>query len=347
MRQPKQSKAAVIGAGAWGTTLANLLADRGWHVGLWAFEEDLAERMRAQQENAVYLPDVPLADEVSPTPSIQEATRYAELIVWAVPAQFTRNIFSLTAPHLEKSALLVSATKGIENGSLMSIVEMFSTMLSPSKQVRLACLSGPSFAREVSMRKPTAVVAASYAADVARYVQGVFSTPHFRVYTSGDVRGVELGGALKNVIALASGIAEGLDLGSSTRAALITRGLAEMIRLGVRMGAERQTFSGLSGIGDLVLTCSGELSRNRTVGYQIGRGRPLRDILAEMRAIAEGVTTVISMVGLGKRYQVELPIAEKVHAILYDGEAPLEAVAALMSRDLKDEFWDAKTPRAP
>jgi len=313
-------------------------------VGLWVYEEELAETMRARQENPLYLPGVSLADGVFPTPEIQEAAKRAELIVWAVPAQFTRSVLSIAAPYVESDALLISATKGIENGSLMTMLEIFSTTLDPSRSVRLACLSGPGFAREVSMRKPTAVVAASDRGEVARYVQGVLSTPYFRVYTSGDVRGVELGGALKNVVALAAGMADGLELGSSTRAALITRGLAEMIRLGVRMGAERQTFSGLSGIGDLVLTCYGELSRNRAVGYQLGRGRPLRDILDEMRMVAEGVTTVISMVGLGKRCQVELPIAEKVYAILYEGEAPREAVRALMGRDLKEEFWDAEPP---
>ncbi len=341
------SETAVIGAGGWGTALANLLADKGFGVRLWVYEEELAETMRTRRENPVYLPGVRMADGVSPSSNIHEVARGAGLIVWAVPAQFTRRVLSIAEPSVAEGSLMVSATKGVENESLLTMLEIFSAVLNPSRRVRLACISGPSFAREVSMLKPTAVAAASDSPDVAGRVQEVFSMPHFRVYTSGDVRGVELGGALKNVIALAAGMADGLELGSSTRAALITRGLAEITRLGVRMGAKQQTFSGLSGIGDLVLTCSSELSRNRTVGYEVGRGRPINDVLEGMRMVAEGVTTVISMVKLGQRYGVELPIAERVYSILYEGQSPREAVAELMGRGLKEEFRDVEHAGAP
>jgi glycerol-3-phosphate dehydrogenase (NAD(P)+) len=331
------TRLAVIGAGAWGTTLANLLAEKGYHVTLWVYEPELAECMARERVNTLYLPDVSVHPRVTPTSDFAMAAHAAEVFVSVVPSHAVRAIWQKLGPLMPAKALLVSATKGIEVESLLTMSQVLQATIPPEKHVDLAVLSGPSFAREVSQKIPTAVVAASANRPVAEAVQGLFSTPVFRVYTNTDVLGVELGGALKNVMAIAAGVCDGLHFGYNARAALITRGLAEITQLGVAMGARAQTFAGLSGMGDLVLTCTGNLSRNHTVGVQLGQGKKLPEILQQMCAVAEGVTTAGSAVGLGERYHVEMPIAEKVYALLQGYVRPHEAVTALMTRALKQE----------
>jgi glycerol-3-phosphate dehydrogenase (NAD(P)+) len=331
------TRVAVIGAGAWGTTLANLLAQKGYAVTLWVYEPDLADRMRRERMNALYLPGVALHPNVMPTADFAEALCQVTRCVSALPSHGVRMVWQTLGPQLPVRALLISATKGLEADSLLTMSQVLKAAIPPEKQVDMAVLSGPSFAREVSQKIPTAVVAAALEHDVAEVVQDLFSTPLFRVYTNTDVLGVELGGALKNVMAIAAGVCDGLQFGYNTRAALITRGLAEMAQLGVVMGARVQTFAGLSGMGDLVLTCTGDLSRNHTVGVQLGQGKSLAAILSQMRAVAEGVTAASAAVALGKQYHVDMPIAAHVYAILQGQIHPRDAVTALMARALKRE----------
>jgi len=338
MSEPVQStRVAVIGAGSWGTALANLLAAKGYDITLWARAWRLAQRMTHDRENGLYLPGVPLHPRVTPTVNFAEAASATTIFVSVVPSHAVRTVWGMLAPQLPASALLVSATKGLEAGSLSTMSQVLQATLAPRHGIDIAVLSGPTFAREVSQGTPTAAVVAAASRGVAEAVQQLFSTAIFRVYTNTDVLGVELGGALKNVMAIAAGVCDGLNLGYNTRAALITRGLAEMTQLGVAMGARAHTFAGLSGMGDLVLTCTGHLSRNYAVGVQLGQGKKLPDILSPMHMIAEGVVTASAAVALGERYQVEMPIAEKVYAILQGHIAPHEAVTELMQRTLKHE----------
>jgi glycerol-3-phosphate dehydrogenase (NAD(P)+) len=328
----------VVGAGSWGTALADLLARNGHRVTLWAYESDLVERMRKSRENDLYLPDISLQESLSFTSDLAELAAGRELVLLVPPSQLMRRVFRQLLPHLEEDVLLVSASKGIENGTLMKMSQVLEEELARAgRRARLAFLSGPSFAREVAKGLPTAVVAASRDQAVAEIVQRVFSGERFRVYTNRDVIGIEFGGSLKNVMALAAGIADGLGFGSNTRAALITRGLSEMTRLGVAAGAETRTFAGLAGMGDLVLTCTGDLSRNRSVGLELGRGRSLKEILAGMTMVAEGVKTTISTYQLAARLKVEAPITEQVYKILEEGKDPRQAVSDLLGRNLKAE----------
>ena len=333
----ERERVAVIGAGSWGTALANHLAEGGHPVNLWARDEQLARRLASERENALYLPGAALHPRVAPTGDVEAAVQGASVFISALPSHAVRAVWGLMAPLLPEAATLVSATKGIEAKSLLTMSQVLRDTLPADRAFDVAVLSGPSFAREVSSKAPTAVVAAACNRDTAEEVQRMFSTPAFRVYTSTDVTGVELGGALKNVMALAAGVCDGLDLGANTRAALITRSLAEMTQLGGAMGARAQTFAGLSGLGDLVLTCTGQLSRNHGVGVQLGQGRKLPAILSSMRMVAEGVTTAGSVVSLAARYGVEMPIAEKVNALLQGHISPREAVMELMTRTLKHE----------
>ena len=327
----------VIGAGGWGTALANLLAEKGLPVSLWVYEEDLCKTMRETRENPLYLPAVNLAPAVHPETSLQAVARAKRVLVMAVPSHVYRQVARQTIPLISARVIIVNATKGIENESLKTMGEIWREIMPESVAWDYAALSGPSFAREVARRVPTAVAIASTNKDVAVEMQRLFSTPYFRVYSSTDVIGVELGGALKNIIALAAGIIDGLGLGHNARAALMTRGLAEMSRLGATMGANPLTFLGLSGVGDLVLTCTGELSRNRTVGFELGKGKRLDEVLADMRMVAEGVKTTRSVYHLARRHGVELPICDEMYRILYEGRSLREAVASLMQRDLKHE----------
>ncbi len=335
---------AVIGAGSFGTVLARLLAEAGHTVGLWSRSEEHARSMRDLRENARYLPGISLptnphsgGGSVVPGSDFAEVLDRAALVVAVVPSHGMREVMTAAAPHLPPGALVVSASKGIEEGTLMTMSEIFAEVLPQPLRGRTAFLSGPSFAKEVALGLPTAVSVASADAAVAREAQGIFSTERFRVYTTDDVVGVELGGALKNVMAIAAGCADGLGFGHNTRAAIITRGLAEIARLAVRRGANPMTLAGLSGNGDLVLTCTGDLSRNRQVGIELGRGRTIEEILAGMKMVAEGVRTTRSARALAERLGVEMPITEQVHGLLYEGRPVREAVGALMGRAPRTE----------
>lgn len=328
----------VIGAGSWGTTLAQLLAEKGYSVDLWVFEEDLCDIIRTTRENTFYLPGFKLHENLSPHKDLERVVAGHSLLVMVVPSHVYRVVSRQMLPHLVPGAVVVSATKGIENETLLTMSGIWRDILPESTDVEILSLSGPSFAKEVVQQIPTAVTVAGDRLETAQQVQQVFSTGAFRVYTSLDKLGVELAGALKNVIAVAAGACDGFGFGHNTRAALITRGLAEITRLGVKMGAHPLTFAGLSGIGDLLLTCTGDLSRNRTVGMQLGQGRRIQDILSEMRMVAEGVKTARSVHFLAERVQVDMPICEQVYQVLYEDKDPQKAVRELMDRDLKHEM---------
>ncbi|MBF0474648.1 MAG: NAD(P)-dependent glycerol-3-phosphate dehydrogenase [Deltaproteobacteria bacterium] len=328
----------VVGAGSWGTALADLLAGNGRPVKLWVYEEEVYSQILTDRENTTFLPGFKLHEGVTPVRSLDAALAEAEVAVLVFPSHIYRTLAGEVCRCIKEGAVLVSATKGIENETGLLPTEILEEVFPGSFYKNICVLSGPSFAREVVAKKPTAVTVASHDKQVAKLVQEVFSRPYFRVYTSVDVIGVELGGAIKNVIAIASGMIDGLDLGSNTRAALITRGLAEITRLGKRLGANPMTFSGLAGIGDLVLTCTSKLSRNYSVGYEIGRGRTLTDILSGMAMVAEGVKNTMSIKNLCRRLDIELPICDEVYDILYENKSPLNAVRDLMTRHLKDEL---------
>lgn len=331
-------QATVVGAGAWGTALALVLVESGHDVRLWCYEPEVAESIRTARENP-YLAGVSLPGELRATTDLPAAVRGAGLVVSVSPSQVVRTVMTAAAPEIQDGATIVSASKGIELSSLLRMDEVLTDVLGSGPMERFCVLSGPSFANEVAVRAPTAVVVASEAQEVAEHVQQAFRTPWFRPYTNNDVVGVELGGALKNVVALAAGITAGLGYGHNTTAALITRGLAEMTRLGLALGAQAATFYGLAGMGDLVLTCTGSLSRNRTVGYRLGQGESLEEILGDMKAVAEGVKTASAVRMLALRHDVEMPIAEQVCAIVDEGRSPAEALRTLMMRDPKPEMW--------
>jgi glycerol-3-phosphate dehydrogenase (NAD(P)+) len=331
-------RVTVVGAGSWGTALAMVLVERGHDVCLWSWEAEVAEAINAGSQNP-YLAGVRLPAGLRADSDLAAAVRDADLVVSVSPSQVVRSVMEVAGPHLKADAVLVSASKGIEFGTLLRMDEVLGQIVAPSVMDRFCVLSGPSFAKEVAESAPTAVVVASRRQEIADLVQEAFQTPWFRVYTNLDVIGVELGGALKNVVALAAGVTAGLGHGHNTTAALITRGLAEMTRLGVAMGARKATFYGLAGMGDLVLTCTGSLSRNRTVGFRLGQGESLEAILGEMTAVAEGVKTAGAVHALARKHGVEMPIAEQVYAMLEEGRSPAEAVRALMMRDPKPEEW--------
>ena len=327
----------VIGAGSWGTTLADLLARKGHDVTLWCFESELVSEIRATGVNSRFLPEITLSPRLMCTNSLSDAVAAAGLVLFVSPTQVMRSVLGQALPHLPDGIPLVSASKGIELGTLLTMSQLFTQTLPESRRREIAVLSGPSFAREVARQMPTAVTVAAGDDGVARQVQSAFTTDYFRVYTNRDLVGVELGGAIKNVIAIAAGISDGLGFGHNTRAALITRGLAEMSRLGRALGADLSTFAGLAGMGDLVLTCTGDLSRNRTVGIRIGHGETLDDILASMTMVAEGVKTTESAWMLAQKHGVEMPIIEQVYRILHEGKSARLAVIELMSRNPKAE----------
>lgn len=325
---------AVIGAGSWGTTLASLLAERNYDVTLWAFEREIVEDIGGKGINSIYLPGVMLPAGLKATGDLEKAIEKARYILNVVPTQFTRSVFSRAAKFIRNDAVLISASKGIEQGSLMTV----SAILKELTNRQVAVLSGPSFAKEVVKKLPTAVTLATEDPAKGLMLQEIFNTNYFRVYTHNDVLGVELGGALKNVIAIASGISDGLGLGQSARAALITRGLAEMMRLGEVLGTDPRTFSGLSGLGDLVLTCTGSLSRNYSLGVNLGKKRKLDELISSTKSIAEGVATSQSAFELSLKHRIEMPIVERVYNVLYKNEDPAVAVQVLMNRALKSEF---------
>jgi len=327
-------RAAVVGAGAWGTALADLLARNGLDVTLWAYEPDVVASINARHENTRFLAQASLDESLRATGDLAEAVRNAPLVVFVTPSHVLRGIARGAAANADERATLVVASKGIERESLALMTDVVSSEI-PGRAV--VGLSGPSFAREVAQRQPTAVVAASRQVDASVRVQQALSSDAFRVYTHHDVIGVELGGSLKNVMAIATGMAEGLGLGYNPRAALITRGLAEITRLGVALGADPLTFAGLAGIGDLVLTCTGALSRNRQLGLEIGQGRRLDESLASRETVAEGVYTTESAHALASREEIEMPIVAAVYRILFEGTDPRRAIGELMTRELRAE----------
>ncbi len=327
---------AVLGAGSWGTTLANLLACKGDEVRLWAYETEVVEAVNRERENPMYLPGVPLSARIRAVADSREAVHAAQVVVSAPPSHAVRSVIGSLSGAIAEGTLVVSATKGIEADTLALMSQVFAECL---PQVRYAALSGPSFAVEVCQGQPTAVVAAARDEATARAAQQVFATPAFRVYSNLDVTGVELSGALKNVIAVAAGIAEGLGMGHNPRAALITRGLAEITRLGEAMGADPLTFAGLAGMGDLVLTTTGSLSRNRSLGVALAQGQSFEAYRAAHRSVAEGANTSRAGAALGERLGIELPITEQVCAVLFRGQSPRDAIIELMGRELKSEQW--------
>ncbi len=334
-----QERIAVVGAGSWGTALANLLTKKGLDTILWSFEADVAEAIRLEHRNPTYLSEVVLDARLQVTDRMEEAVDGAGVVVSVSPSHVVRSVMSQAAAHLHPDALVVSASKGIEEASLATMDGVLAAVLGEGSRERTAFLSGPSFALEVALEYPTAVTMASSSAAAARAAQDLFQTDYLRVYTNPDVAGVELGGALKNVIAIAAGVVDGLGFGHNTRAALITRGLAEITRLGVALGADPITFSGLAGMGDLILTCTGALSRNHTVGVELGRGRPIGDILGGMSMVAEGVRTARAARELAAKAGIEMPIVEEVYGLLYEDRGPREAVENLMLREPKPEQW--------
>lgn len=333
-------KIGVVGAGSWGTALANLLATKGYAIDWWVFEKDLCQQLKETRENYLFLPGVTLSDNLRPTNDLKTAVSDKDMVLIVVPSHVMRTVTGQMKPHINDSAILVCASKGIENDTQMTMSGVIKESLGGIGDERFAVLSGPSFAKEVVEGHPTAVTVASKDAASAKMVQHAFATPAFRVYTNEDVIGVELGGSVKNVIAIAAGMIDGLQLGLNTRAALITRGMTEMRRLGLAMGAKPRTFTGLAGFGDLVLTCTGDLSRNHTVGKKIGQGMKLKDVLADMRMVAEGVKTAKSLYNLSRRLEVEMPIANAIYYILHKDLDPKDAVHQLMTRDLKNELDD-------
>jgi glycerol-3-phosphate dehydrogenase (NAD(P)+) len=335
------SQIAVIGGGAWGTGLSIVLGRKGSHqVRLWAYEKEVCESIASHRMNLLFLPGERIPESVSPTNSLEDALQGAEIVLSVMPSNHCRRLFQSMQPYLKPHMLFVSATKGLEEGTLLQMTEVVKQVLTQANafQPRIAALSGPSFAKEVARGDPTAVAVGSQDEELARTVQSAFTDPTFRVYTNDDVVGVELGGALKNVIAIAAGICDGLGLGHNSVAALITRGLAEITRLVVACGGRQETMAGLAGLGDLVLTCTGGLSRNRSVGVELGRGRRLPEIISGMHGmVAEGVLTTNGAVGLARTRGVEMPIAEQMYAILHNGKSPSEAIRELMTRTAKSE----------
>ena len=333
----------MIGAGAWGTAIAIVLGRRGGHeVHLWAHEPEVRESVNARHINDLFLTGHLIPETVSATNSLEDALNNSTIVVSVMPSHHTRRVFQAMLPHLRREMMFVSATKGIENDTFLRMTEVIADVLQHSSagfNPLIGALSGPTFAKEVAEDHPTALTVASADPELAEVVQREFSDPRFRVYTNTDVVGVELGGALKNIVAIAAGACDGLGLGHNSVAALITRGLAEITRLVVACGGHQETMSGLAGLGDLVLTCTGGLSRNRTVGVELGHGRNLNDIIAGMHGmVAEGVLTTNAAIGLAHKMGVEMPITEQMHAILQQGKSPQQAIRDLMARPSTSEL---------
>jgi glycerol-3-phosphate dehydrogenase (NAD(P)+) len=335
---PSTFKIAVVGAGSWGTALADLLACKGFKISLWVFETEVREQIEQSQENKFFLPGHTLSTNISPSNDLAAVVSDKNLVVIVVPSHLMRAMTVKMSGHLFDRSVIVSASKGIEQITHLTMSGVIEENLPVVTKDRLAVISGPSFAKEVVQKMPTSVTLACKDSDTAAAVQHAFATDYFRVYTSDDVTGVELGGAVKNVIAIAAGILDGLGLGLNTRAALITRGMTEVRRLGLHLGANPRTFTGLAGFGDLVLTCTSHLSRNYTVGIKLGRGQKLQEILGAMRMVAEGVKTAKSIYNFSRKLKVEMPICHEIYRILYEDLPPSEAVYRLMTRALKQEL---------
>jgi len=330
-------KIGVIGAGAWGTALAMLLANKGLDVTLWMYEQDLAQETQRMRENRTYLPGFTLPASLKVTSSLEAAVKDKHIILSVMPSHTVRRVSEQFSSFLSNDVVIISASKGIEIDTLMPLSEVLKDVLPTAFHNRLCFLSGPSFAKEVAQKMPTAVALASYDPEIGKRAQDILSNSYFRVYTNPDVIGVELAGSIKNVVAIAAGVLEGMGFGYNTTAALLTRGLAEMARLGAAMGAQLTTFYGLAGMGDLVLTCTGGLSRNRTLGARLGKGEKLDDIMKGTKTVAEGVKTARAARDLAIKYNVDMPIVDEVYALLYEGKDPKLAVKDLMNRELKGE----------
>ncbi len=336
----KNKKISVIGAGSWGTSIASLLANKGYKVYLWGHLQSHIDSLKNDKENKEFLPGYKLHDNIIPTSALEECAENCTVICMVVPSQVYRHVFKDLLQFIEPETAVVTAAKGVENESLKTmsqVMEECITELEIEKKIHLSVLSGPSFAKEVAEKIPTAITIGCKDIAVSKDLQKVFGTDYFRVYASEDVIGLEISGALKNIVAIAAGICDGLQYGLNTRAALITRGLVEIKRFGCHFGADPKTFSGLSGLGDLLLTCTGDLSRNRTVGLKLGEGKKLKDILAEMNMVAEGVKTAKSAFDIVQEIDIEMPILEQVYKILYEDKDCREAVNDLLKRDLKTE----------
>jgi glycerol-3-phosphate dehydrogenase (NAD(P)+) len=331
------SSVTVLGAGSWGTALADHLARLGRQVTLWGRKPELVDALAAARENTAYLPGVRFPDTLRPMASLEEACGASELLLFVCPSSGVRALAEAVRGCVRGRPIVVSASKGVERETLLAMSAVLEQVLGDEHCARVGVLSGPSFAREVGLGVPTAVTAAARDTAVAEDIQAVFNGPTFRVYTTTDVIGVEIGGAVKNVIALAAGVSDGLGFGHNSRAALITRGLAEITRLAIRLGGERHTLAGLSGLGDLVLTCTGDMSRNRTVGLRLGRGERLPDIIASMNEVAEGVRNTLSIRDLAASVGVEVPITEQMYLLLYEGKEPRQVVIDLMARGVRRE----------
>ena len=330
-------KLAIIGAGSWGTALSIVLSPRFARLRLWVYEADLAARMKDSRENDVYLPGCPLPPRIEVTSELSHALEGAEIVLSVMPSHLVRGLYQQMLPFLNDSMIFVSATKGLENATLLRMSEVIREVLQPHFAPRVAAISGPTFAREVAQFEPTALVVASADEALTASVQSAFSGPTFRLYRSPDPISVEIGGSIKNVVAIGAGVLHGMGLGHNAMAALITRGLAEMTRLAVAMGGRAQTLSGLAGLGDLVLTCTGDLSRNRTVGVELAQGRKLDEIVGSMKMVAEGIKTTNAAADLAKRCSVEMPISEQMYQMFHFGKSPREAIQNLMERSLKGE----------
>jgi glycerol-3-phosphate dehydrogenase (NAD(P)+) len=340
-------KVAVLGAGAWGTALARVLAEKGDPVVMWARNADVVTQVNERHENERYLPGVKLPETLSASPDLAGTLEGATMVVFVAPSHATREVAKAAAPHVPKDVPVVSATKGIENESLMFMDEVLRDELPAHARDHLAFLSGPSFAKELSNHMPTAVVIAAHGSATCEVVMRRFHTPYLRTYASEDVIGVECGGALKNVIAIAAGAVDGLGFGHNTRAALITRGLAEVARVSVARGGSPLTLAGLAGMGDLVLTCTGDLSRNRTVGIELGKGKKLSEILAHLGHVAEGVKTTKSAFDLSQKLGIDMPITSEIYKVIYEDKPAEKAVVDLMARELVPEFDIHTMRRAP
>lgn len=330
---------AVIGAGSWGTALAISLASNHEHISLWARRAALASQMAASRENTEYLKNAHIPEAVHITSDLEDAVKGASMWVFATPSQSIREVGKSVADLVTPETILVSVAKGIENSTLMLSSEVLSEVLPVAKPENIGVLYGPSHAEELGNGLPTTVVAAAASEDTANIIQQAFSSERLRVYVNTDMKGVQIAGSVKNVMAIAAGISDGVGFGDNAKAAIVTRGMAEIRRLGLAMGARAETFFGLAGIGDLVVTCMSGLSRNRHLGEQIGRGKQLAEIEAEMNMVAEGVRTTESIIALARRYDIEMPISEAVYAILFEGKKPLDAVSELMNRAAKKEDW--------
>jgi glycerol-3-phosphate dehydrogenase (NAD(P)+) len=330
-------KITVLGAGSWGTTLALVLHDNHHNVNLWTFDSAQAEYLRSKRENVEFLPGLSLPPEIEITTDIEASCHERDMIVAAVPSQFLRSVLQRIA-HLDlEHTIICNVAKGIENGSLMTMSEVLLDVLMHERKENLAILSGPSHAEEVSLKLPTMVVSASFKMKTAKMVQEAFMNDYFRVYVNEDIRGVELGGAIKNVIAIAAGLSDGAGFGDNTKSAIMTRGIYEITRLGAKMGAQPITFAGLSGMGDLIVTCMSRHSRNRYVGEEVGKGRKVSDVLGSMVMVAEGVPTAKSVHQLAQKHHIEMPMAEEVYRVLFEEKNPRQATLDLMGRDTRSE----------